>query len=158
MAYYMGIDIGSTTVKVVVMDQAGQLKFKRYERHFSKVREKTIEVLNELDETLKDCSYHVAITGSAGFGVAKICGIDFVQEVFATAGAVAVSYTHLDVYKRQLVTSLANAAGVTLIGYAYDLFSSYTLSLVLEGVLLWLAMALVVIAYRQRKKLIWEKG
>lgn len=88
MAYYMGIDIGSTTVKVVVMDEDGQIKFKRYERHYSKVREKTIEVLNELDDTLKACAYHVAITGSAGFGVAKICGIDFVQEVFATAGAV----------------------------------------------------------------------
>ena len=88
MAYYMGIDIGSTTVKVVVMDEDGQIKFKRYERHYSKVREKTIEVLNELDDTLKACAYHVAITGSAGFGVSKICGIDFVQEVFATAGAV----------------------------------------------------------------------
>lgn len=88
MGYYIGIDIGSTTVKVVVMDEKYNILFKAYERHMSKVREKADEMLRLVADQYKGKQVHVAITGSAGLGVAKACDIDFVQEVFATAGAV----------------------------------------------------------------------
>ncbi len=84
----IGIDIGSTTVKVVVLDDNDQTIFQAYERHMSKVREKTAEMLGRLTDTLAGQEVHAAITGSAGLGVANASGVDFVQEVFATAGAV----------------------------------------------------------------------
>ena len=83
----IGIDIGSTTVKVVVLDDSDRTIFKTYERHMSKVREKTAEMLERLTDTLGGQEVQVAITGSAGLGVANASGIEFVQEVFATAGA-----------------------------------------------------------------------
>lgn len=88
MNYYIGIDIGSTTVKVAVLDDRYNILFKSYERHMSKVREKTVEMLKCVADDLKGQQVKVAITGSAGLGVAQASGIDFVQEVFATAGAV----------------------------------------------------------------------
>ncbi len=84
----VGIDIGSTTVKIAVLDHQDQILFKAYERHYSKVREKAAEMLHRVEDLLKGHQIHVAVTGSAGLGVAKTCNLDFVQEVFATAGAI----------------------------------------------------------------------
>lgn len=89
MNVYLGIDIGSTTVKLVAVGQnqeTGRLEilYKKYERHFSQVREKACEMLTEAKQIIGDADIRVAITGSAGLGVAKASGIDFVQEVFAT--------------------------------------------------------------------------
>lgn len=88
MGYYIGIDIGSTTVKVVVLDESYNILFKSYERHMSKVREKAVEILKRIENDYKGKEVRVAITGSAGLGVAEASKVDFVQEVFATAGAV----------------------------------------------------------------------
>ena len=87
MSLTLGIDIGSTTAKVVLMD-GDEIIFKVYERHYSKVREKTIEIVQRITDIVGDKELKVAISGSAGFGICKATGIDFVQEVFATAGAV----------------------------------------------------------------------
>ncbi len=84
----IGIDIGSTTVKVVLLDDADNTIFQTYERHMSKVREKTAEILAGLLPAWKGQMVQVAITGSAGLGVAKAAELEFVQEVFASAGAV----------------------------------------------------------------------
>ncbi len=88
MSLRIGIDIGSTTVKVVVLNEKNELLFRSYERHFSKVREKTIEILDRIKGNLKGKQVKLVITGSAGLGVAKASGLDFVQEVYATAAAV----------------------------------------------------------------------
>jgi predicted CoA-substrate-specific enzyme activase len=88
MSLRIGIDIGSTTVKVVVLDQDNQLLFRSYERHFSKVREKTCEILNRIRDKLTGQQVRMVITGSAGLGVSRASGVDFVQEVYATAAAV----------------------------------------------------------------------
>lgn len=102
MEILLGIDIGSTTVKLVVLEGTGIL-YKKYDRHFSKVREKTCEMIADMeaDEKLKavinDSSIKVSITGSAGFGVSKASGLDFVQEVFATRHAVGVLVPKADV-------------------------------------------------------------
>jgi len=87
----IGIDIGSTTVKVVVLDGAGELLYRSYERHYSNTREKTIEQLQRASEQLSELNeaeVKVALTGSAGLGVAKAAGLPFTQEVYATAAAV----------------------------------------------------------------------
>ena len=88
MALRIGIDIGSTTVKVVVLDEQNKLLFRSYERHYSKARERTCETLRGLHGMLAGQKVQLLITGSAGLGVAKASGLDFVQEVYATAAAV----------------------------------------------------------------------
>ena len=88
MSLRIGIDIGSTTVKVVVLDEQNKLLFRSYERHYSKARERAAETLNSIRDKLAGRQVHLTITGSAGLGVAKAAGIDFVQEVYATAAAV----------------------------------------------------------------------
>ena len=84
----VGIDIGSTTVKVVVLDNDNKLLFRSYERHYSKARERACETLQSIRSMLAGQNVHLVITGSAGLGVAKAAELDFVQEVYATAAAV----------------------------------------------------------------------
>ena len=88
MSLRIGIDIGSTTVKVVVLDEQNKLLFRSYERHYSKTRERACETLHSIQEMLQGKQVKLVITGSAGLGVANASGIDFVQEVYATAAAV----------------------------------------------------------------------
>ncbi|MBQ8732510.1 MAG: 2-hydroxyacyl-CoA dehydratase [Oscillospiraceae bacterium] len=84
----LGVDVGSTTVKVVLYSDAGQLLYKQYLRHFSRVREKTAEMLTDCRPFLNGEPLRFAITGSAGYGMAKACDLPFVQEVFATRIAI----------------------------------------------------------------------
>ena len=84
----IGIDIGSTTVKTVVLSDGGEILHRAYERHFSKVREKAAEQLRAASSSLDGGRVSVVITGSAGLGVSKASGLRFVQEVYATAAAV----------------------------------------------------------------------
>ena len=84
----VGIDIGSTTVKVVVLDENKKLLFRSYERHYSKARERACETLRSIRDMLAGQKVKLVVTGSAGLGVAKAAGLDFVQEVYATAAAV----------------------------------------------------------------------
>ena len=88
MSLRIGIDIGSTTVKVVLLDEQNKLLFRSYERHYSKARERACETLRTLQDQLSGQNVKLVITGSAGLGVAKASGVDFVQEVYATAAAV----------------------------------------------------------------------
>ncbi len=96
MTINLGIDIGSTTVKLVAV-QNHAIIYQRYERHFSKVREKACEMLRDAKEHIGAGQLRVAITGSAGLGVAKASGVDFVQEVFATRKAVGTLLPAADV-------------------------------------------------------------
>ena len=84
----VGIDIGSTTVKVVVLDEDNKLLFRSYERHYSKARERACETLRSIRDMLTGQDIRLVITGSAGLGVAKAAELNFVQEVYATAAAV----------------------------------------------------------------------
>lgn len=95
--YRIGIDIGSTTVKVVVLDEQDKLLFSHYERHLSQVRTKTAEVLRKAASIVGEASVKVAVSGSAGFGVARVADLAFVQEVFATGEAVKRWYPGTDV-------------------------------------------------------------
>ncbi|MBE6973805.1 MAG: 2-hydroxyglutaryl-CoA dehydratase [Ruminococcaceae bacterium] len=88
MSLRIGIDIGSTTVKVVVLDDYNRLLFRSYERHYSKARERAAQTLRSITDMLTGRQVKLVVTGSAGLGVAKAAGLDFVQEVYATAAAV----------------------------------------------------------------------
>ena len=81
--YSLGIDIGSTTAKIV-LTRDGEVLFEKYERHMSQVRVKTLELLNLIKPYIEDNEFTVALSGSAGLGMAEAAGIPFVQEVFAT--------------------------------------------------------------------------
>lgn len=83
-----GLDAGSTTVKLVVLDTDGNLIYKRYERHMSKVREAALELLQDAAALIDGQLTHLTVTGSAGLGLAKLCDLLFVQEVHVTALAV----------------------------------------------------------------------
>ncbi|MBR2354549.1 MAG: 2-hydroxyacyl-CoA dehydratase [Clostridia bacterium] len=87
MLYSLGIDIGSTTVKTVLTED-GRVIYEKYERHMSQVRGKALEMLTELSPLLEGRRFTVALSGSAGLGLAEACGIPFVQEVFATGEVV----------------------------------------------------------------------
>lgn len=81
----IGIDIGSTTIKCVVLDDQGVIIHKSYERHFAMITEKTQEVIQGLIEQFQITEPVVcAISGSAGMGLAERANIPFVQEVYAT--------------------------------------------------------------------------
>ncbi len=92
----MGIDIGSTTAKVVVVD-GNEVLFEKYERHFSMVRAKTLELVRQASRFIGQKKIKVAISGSAGLGLAQEAGIDFVQEVFATAEVAKLSQPDISV-------------------------------------------------------------
>ena len=80
----IGLDIGSTTIKIAVLDDAGTLLFSKYQRHYSQIAARILELHRELMTkfpTLRTA--RLAISGSAGIGIAEDCGIQFVQEVFA---------------------------------------------------------------------------
>ena len=83
----LGIDIGSTTAKVVLVEN-GKIIYEKYQRHFSQVRQKTLELLAEAAPLAGDRPLTAAISGSAGLGLAQGAGIPFVQEVFATGEVV----------------------------------------------------------------------
>ncbi|MFV0353055.1 MAG: acyl-CoA dehydratase activase [Oscillospiraceae bacterium] len=80
----LGLDIGSTTIKCVVLDDNNNIIHSRYERHFSHITEKAAELLAALEEEFGTEEFYSAITGSAGMGLAETCSVPFVQEVFAT--------------------------------------------------------------------------
>ena len=85
----VGLDIGSTTIKCVVLDEHDALLYSTYERHYSHILEKAQELLRRIDaEQLHGQKALLSISGSAGMGLADSCGVPFVQEVFSTRVAV----------------------------------------------------------------------
>ncbi len=80
----IGLDVGSTTIKCVVTDPDFTVLYKTYERHFSRVTEKTAELLKKIGETFpEEKEWTIAVAGSAGMGMADHAGLPFIQEVYA---------------------------------------------------------------------------
>jgi len=82
-SFSLGMDVGSTTAKLVVT-RNGEVLYSRYERHFSKVRYTLAAMLRDAAEVIGDETFSAALSGSAGMGLASAAGIPFVQEVWAT--------------------------------------------------------------------------
>ena len=81
----IGLDVGSTTIKCVVLDDNNKIIYKDYKRHYSHIKDNIILKIKELKEKdiIKDKAY-ISISGSAGMGIADGAHIPFVQEVYAT--------------------------------------------------------------------------
>ena len=96
----IGIDVGSTTVKVVVLDGQGELVFKVYTRHLSAVRATVARCLGALADSglfAPSARVSVVLTGSGGVGMAETLGLPFVQEVIACARAIEARAPQTDV-------------------------------------------------------------
>lgn len=85
----IGLDVGSTTIKCVVLDDSNQIVYKSYERHFSQITQKMTELLQKIkDEVIHNETARLTVSGSAGMGISQTCGLPFVQEVYATRIAI----------------------------------------------------------------------
>lgn len=94
----IGLDVGSTTLKCVVLDSEGNNLFQSYERHYSQIREKVAMLLKEIRDKFPDKKTAVlTISGSAGMGLAENFNIPFIQEVYATREAVNKTLKDTDV-------------------------------------------------------------
>ena len=90
--FRLGIDIGSTTAKIVIFDQEGRIIFHKYGKHNTYIYKALADTLTAAIEAVGDIPVSCAITGTAGMGVSERHGIKFVQEVIAATDVVAKSY------------------------------------------------------------------
>ncbi len=97
MNYKIGLDIGSTTVKLAVLNNENSLIYSKYTRHFSDIRSTIINLIKECYEILGNINCKVSITGSGGISVAKWLNINFVQEVIACSKTVETIIPKTDV-------------------------------------------------------------
>ena len=87
--YRLGIDIGSTTVKVAIIDKANNILFSDYERHFANIQETLAGLLVKAKDKLGAISVHPVITGSGGLTLASHLEVPFTQEVVAVSTALS---------------------------------------------------------------------
>lgn len=95
--YRAGIDIGSTTVKLVILDDDGKILFGQYRRHHAHTQNTLKGLLEDARARLGECALEVKITGSGAIGIGKAMDIPFVQEVVATTSAVQFVAPQTDV-------------------------------------------------------------
>ena len=93
----LGIDIGSTTVKIAILDADNKIVFSNYQRHFANIQETLASILHSAKEALGNISLFPVITGSGGFALASHLHIPFVQEVVAVATSLEDYAPHTDV-------------------------------------------------------------
>ena len=94
---HVGLDVGSTTVKIVVMNEKQETIYKDYRRHFSDTKNTVCNVLEELNETYPDSQFTLALTGSGAMSAAKFLGVNFIQEVVSCKRAVEKYIPQTDV-------------------------------------------------------------
>lgn len=90
--FKMGVDVGSTTIKIVIIDAGFQIIYKSYERHQANIQQTFAEELNKVIEQFPDTEFCINITGSAGMGIGERIGVNFVQEVVAAVEVVNTIY------------------------------------------------------------------
>lgn len=95
--YCAGIDVGSTTVKIVILDDTGKILFGDYCRHHAHTQEALKSMLIKAQREIGDCLLHVKITGSGSINLGHAMGIPFVQEVVAVATALKAAAPQTDV-------------------------------------------------------------
>ena len=95
--YYIGLDIGSTTVKAVVLDATGKMLFSKYSRHYSEVRQSTARLLREIADFAHGAACRMSVTGSGGISLAGELGLPFIQEVLASNLAIRKRIPDADV-------------------------------------------------------------
>lgn len=95
--YTAGIDIGSTTVKLVILDENKNIIYGEYRRHYAHTQETLAELLSDAKNEIGNCRLKLKITGSGSINLGKALNIDFVQEVVAVATALKFSAPQTDV-------------------------------------------------------------
>ena len=95
--YTLGIDIGSTTVKIAILDENQTLLFADYQRHFANIQETLADLLQKAHDKLGECTLHPVITGSGGLTLANHLEIPFVQEVIAVSSSLQTMAPQTDV-------------------------------------------------------------
>lgn len=95
--YNVGVDVGSTTVKMVILDEDGHIVFKDYRRHFSDVKHTVNALFEDAKDFLSSAKLKMMVTGSAGLGLAESLRVGFVQEVIACSRAIKKFAPHTDV-------------------------------------------------------------
>ena len=93
----LGIDIGSTTVKIAILDAENNILFSDYERHFANIQETLSSLLQKAYDSLGDLNVSPMITGSGGLTLAKHMEVPFVQEVIAVSTALTAYAPQTDV-------------------------------------------------------------
>ncbi len=88
----LGIDVGSTTIKYALVDENNSIIKRDYIRHFAKIRETVLVVLEQVFASVGDVDIQIAVTGSGGMGIANWIDIGYVQEVIAGCEAVVENY------------------------------------------------------------------
>lgn len=94
---HMGLDLGSTTVKAVIIDDNGSMVYKNYRRHYAETTKHTAEILISAFEQLGDRPLTVMVTGSAGIALSSWLAVEHIQEVIACNNAVDSLIPHTDV-------------------------------------------------------------
>ena len=94
---HVGLDVGSTTVKIVVMDETLNTIHRDYQRHFSDTRNTVCNVLEDLTEKYSDYTFTIALTGSGAMSAAKFLDLPFIQEVVSCKRAVEKYIPETDV-------------------------------------------------------------
>jgi len=95
--FHMGLDVGSTTVKVVISDNNDCAVYSSYQRHFSDIKSTIVNVIYEAYEHFKDEDITIMVTGSGGLSVSKWLDVSFIQEVIACTNTVERYIPNTDV-------------------------------------------------------------
>lgn len=95
MIYRLGLDVGSTTAKIAVLDTNGALVYNAYRRHNTRVTEVVCTFFDEMREKLGSCRVSAMVTGSAGMGISEAARIPFVQEVVAASRLIFEKYPNV---------------------------------------------------------------
>jgi predicted CoA-substrate-specific enzyme activase len=94
----VGIDIGSTTFKLVAVDADGKIVFSDYRRHNTDIKQAARDTYEKMYHTIGDCYMDVVLTGSVGMGYAEKIGAKFVQEVVAAAELIKIQYPQVHTF------------------------------------------------------------
>ena len=94
---HVGLDIGSTTVKIVILDSSLKCIYSSYERHFSDTKTTLYNVLDKFTKEYPNSKFTLSLTGSGALDISKILGVDFIQEVIACKSAVEQIIPQTDV-------------------------------------------------------------
>ena len=94
---HVGLDVGSTTVKIIVMNEEKDVIYKDYRRHFSDTKNTICTMLEELNKMYPNTNFTIALTGSGAMSAAKFLGLNFIQEVVSCKRAVEKYIPQTDV-------------------------------------------------------------
>src|SRR5699024_8721333 len=95
--FHLGVDVGSTTIKAVILNSSKDVVYSKYERHYADIKKKLKGIIQDASDILRNAQLTINITGSGGMGIAKSVGVPFTQEVVAATKAIKTYYPKTDV-------------------------------------------------------------